>query len=257
MNKYDAIVNPVKGKNSPDPGSVSVMVSGAKDLSSICCLLDLSEDDYISLMMSRFFRGEDNNSRFSVIGPVIGASYATILLETLIIWEARKILFFGCCGAVSDHVHIGDIIVPTSAIIDEGVSKHYDLCAPVVLDEVTGKDKNTRISFPSEEFNYEIKNRLIKSGIHFHEGLIWSTDAVYRETYEKVACYKRKDVLGVEMEISALFSVGKFRNVELAAILVVSDELSSFKWRPGFKDERFKKSCKKVSEVISSICKTK
>ena len=36
------------------------------------------------------------------------------------------------------------------------------------------------------------------------------------------------------MELSALFTVAKFRGAKLAAVLAVSDELASLKWKPGF-----------------------
>ena len=60
-----------------------------------------------------------------------------------------------------------------------------------------------------------------------------------RETREKVERYQKEGVLAVEMEISALFTVAKFRGAELGAMPVVSDELATFKWRPGFKMEEF------------------
>ena len=45
--------------------------------------------------------------------------------------------------------------------------------------------------------------------------------------------------LAVEMETSALFATAAFRRVAVTSLLVVSDELSSLAWRPGFKDPRF------------------
>jgi purine-nucleoside phosphorylase len=98
---------------------------------------------------------------------------------------------------------------------------------------------------------------LNKNQIDFHAGAIWTTDAVYRETREKVESYQKQGVLAVEMEVSALFSVARFRQVELGAMLVVSDELSALKWRPGFKDKRFvagrKIACRMVKEACQQL----
>ena len=42
------------------------------------------------------------------------------------------------------------------------------------------------------------------------------------------------------MELSAIFSVAAFRHMKAAGLLVVSDELSEYEWRPGFKKPEFK-----------------
>jgi purine-nucleoside phosphorylase len=56
------------------------------------------------------------------------------------------------------------------------------------------------------------------------------------------------------MELSALYSVAQFRQVALVGILVVSDELSSLDWRPGFKDERFVQGRRTVCRVVAELC---
>ena len=91
--------------------------------------------------------------------------------------------------------------------------------------------------------------------IPYVEGLIWSTDAIYRETSSKVLFYRQKDVVAVEMELSALLTVGLFRQARVGSVLVVSDDLSTFKWRPGFRNENFKRSRKKVCEAITELCR--
>jgi purine-nucleoside phosphorylase len=98
---------------------------------------------------------------------------------------------------------------------------------------------------------------LKKNDIDFHAGAVWSTDAVFRETRQRVATYQQSGILAVDMETSALCSVAKFRGVDLGVILVVSDELSSLTWRPGFKHERFmhgrKTACRVIRELIFEV----
>jgi len=240
QNRSDGIVNPVKGKNSPNLGPVAVMVSTQADLSLFCSLTDLDEEKYRNLFVSRLYFGNTAEAGFAAVGPFVGAPYATMLLETLIAWDVERIIFFGWCGAISHDVKIGDIIIPTGAIIDEGTSKHYH-------------QEEDGVSRPSSYILKNTKEALKKGGLSFHEGIVWSTDAIYRETCEKVIYYQEKDILAVEMELSALFTVGKFRNVQIGGILVVSDELSTLKWQPGFKEQRFKESRKAVVEVIKEI----
>ena len=240
----DAITYPFKGRNDPALGPVSILVSNKDDLDLICRSVNLGNDKVRNILMSRVFINNDSSKGFSVVGPLVGAPYATIILENLVAWGARQFVFFGWCGAVSKEVKIGDVIVPSSAIIDEGTSKHYAA-------------ENNSMAFPSASAVKRIRNALNKKGVNFREGLVWTTDAIYRETRKKVEHFQKHNVLAVEMETSTLFTVGGFRNVEVGGILVVSDELSTFEWRRGFSDKRFIESRKAVAEVMSCLCQNR
>ena len=124
MQNYDAIVNPVRSKNAPAIGPVAVMAATEMDLFFQCDLFKFNRDDYRRLFTSRLYI-ESSGSGISLTGPFIGAPYAAMMLETLIAWGARRIIFLGWCGAVSKQAKIGDIILPTSALVDEGTSRNY------------------------------------------------------------------------------------------------------------------------------------
>ena len=241
QNLSDEIIIPVRGKNSPNLGPVAIMVSSQVDLSLFCSLTDLDEEKYQKLFISRLYVGNTVKTPFAVVGPFVGAPYAAMLLETLIAWGAKKIIFFGWCGAISHDVKIGDIIIPDGAMIDEGTSKHYH-------------QGDAGISRPSSYIHKNTKEAFTREGLAFHQGIIWSTDAIYRETCEKVKYFQGKDILAVEMELSALFTVGKFRNVQIAATLVVSDELSNLTWQPGFREQRFKENRESTAKAIKTLC---
>jgi uridine phosphorylase len=238
----DAIIFPKKGKRSPQLGPVGVIAGTEMDLTFLCSLLDFDKTKYQKLFTSRLYVAGQSNADFSLSGPLIGAPYAAMLLETLIAWGVREILFLGWCGSISAKAKIGDIIVPTSAIIDEGTSGHYE-------------EDDNRVSFPSALMVAKLRAELDQKCFNYHHGPVWSTDAIYRETRDKVENYQRQDVIGVEMEISALFTVARFRKVDIGAMVVVSDELASFKWRPGFKMNEFKHGRKAACTVIRDICR--
>jgi purine-nucleoside phosphorylase len=238
--KTDAIVNPVKSKNAPDLGLVAVMAATRTDLFLLCELFNFDKDDFYRLMISRLYFDRPRPGGIAVTGPFVGAPYAVMLLETLIAWGVRKIIFIGWCGAVSKKVKIGDIILPTSAVVDEGTSVHYG-------------QKTAGVADASPTLVSMMRQVLKKNQIDFHTGKIWTTDAVYRETRQQVAAHQQDGIMAVEMELSALYSAANFRQVALAGILVVSDELSSLDWRPGFRDERFaegrRTACRLVVEL--------
>ena len=241
MTNYDAIVNPVKSRNAPEIGPVAVIAATEMDLFFLCNLFQCNQDDYRRLFTSRLYTQNSTPAGICLTGPGIGAPYAVMMLETLISRGARRIIFLGWCGAVSEQVKIGDIILPTAAVVDEGTSRNY-------IEPVNGQSK------PVLSMVSLVEQVLEDNRVDFHSGKIWTTDAVYRETREKVERYQKQGVLAVEMEISALFSVAQFRQVELGALLVVSDELSSLKWRPGFKDKRFVKGHQIACRMVREAC---
>lgn len=55
------------------------------------------------------------------------------------------------------------------------------------------------------------------------EGKIWTTDAVYRETYSKVKLMQERGCLGVDMELSALLALAKYRDVKFFQFLIGDD----------------------------------
>jgi len=242
MTERDAIVNPFKWGGSDDFPPVAVLAAMENETLAICGGLGLEPSEGVPMMLSRLYVAKNHPANCSLTGPVVGAPYAVMLLEILIASGAKRIVFYGLCGAISSDVKIGDIILPTGAIIDEGTSSHYD-------------QKPAGVVQASETITNSIKSLLTRKKIIFHEGLIWTTDAIFRETREKVRHYQGKKVLGVEMETSALFSAGRFRNVDVGAVLVVSDELSSMEWNPGFGHARLSEQCRIVQETIIDLCR--
>lgn len=240
MSLDDAIIRPTRGRYSPKIGPMVAMVSNKDDLIMISEQLNLKEETPGPFYLSRLYFGKGPMTGFTALGPYIGAPYAAMLLENVIAGGAKRIVCCGWCGAISPDVKIGDVVVPTGAFIDEGTSKHY------------GHNEN-RLCHPSPIVTESIITELSNSNIPFHSGYVWTTDAVYRETRQKVIAFKQKDALAVEMELSAIFTVSRYRGVDAGAILVVSDSLSTLSWKPGFRDEQFKKRRREVLIVIKRI----
>lgn len=240
MPANDAIVNPVRGNNPPDPGILSLLVGTTGDINRLCGIMSIDKAQSRPLFISRFYASGNSDPAVSLAGPVVGAPYAVMLLETLIAWGAQKVLFYGWCGAISPDVKIGDIIIPTGAVIDEGTSRHYF-------------ESLKTSSRPSSGLTADIRSILVRNNIAFKEGDIWSTDAIFRETKDKVRHHQHHGILAVEMELSALFSVAEYRHVEIAGILVVSDDLSTLKWQPGFKEARFRQARDQICQALKHI----
>jgi purine-nucleoside phosphorylase len=242
MGPDDAIITPISGKQPKSIGMRCAMVGHPLDVEDACLLAGLSPKNSRRLLLSRLYYTQDVHLGYSIIGPFIGAPYAVMLLETAAAWGVTEIVFFGWCGAVSSDVHIGDIIVPDLAYIDEGTSRNYTT-------------QNMNKSRPFLVLQNYLKRQLSEKDICFHEGPVWTTDAIYRETSQKIIGYQNKGALGVDMESSALFSAGLYRNISVGCILVVSDEVSAGQWIQGFNNSKFKESRKKISSIICNFLK--
>jgi len=233
----DEIVYPKKGRADPSIAPVAIMVAMEKDLAVIRRSLGTGVKPAWKILTSRLYQGSGHYQDVAVVGPMCGAPYAAMVLEKLIVLGARKILFFGWCGSIQKGLRLGDLLVPDSAISEEGTSAHYPVSTP---------------PSPSGLVFKAIEESLVASALPFRRGAVWSTDAPYRETREKVISYQKQGVLGVEMELSALFTVASFREIDMGALLVVSDELSSLRWKPGFSNPKFNGSRKIAAEIVSA-----
>lgn len=177
------------------------------------------------------------SAEYFVAGPAIGAPSAVLLVEKLIVLGAKRIILVGWCGSIDGGYVIGDVVVPHGAVCGEGTSPHYS-------DETHPS--------PSASAAGWIKDQLQKDDMAWKdEGRIWSTDAPYRESRKQLQHLNLEDqVVGVDMEFSALCTVAAFRGIEFAGVLVVSDELWRETWRPGFKDERFRNNCRRLMDCL-------
>lgn len=64
------------------------------------------------------------------------------------------------------------------------------------------------------------------------DGIVWTTDAFYRETPDKVARRLAAGAIAVDMEVASLASVAAFRGVDYGAAVYMADTLHSDEWDP-------------------------
>ena len=72
-------------------------------------------------------------------------------------------------------------------------------------------------------------------GLNLHEGVLWTTDAPYRELIDDIVKFRDSGVIGVDMETAAMYALAHYRDVSACNVLVVSDELWDT-WNPAFRE---------------------
>ena len=159
---------------------------------------------------------ELEGSRLALVHPGVGAPLAAAFLEELIARGCRAFVACGGAGVLVPDVALGHVIVPTAAVRDEGTSYHYLAASRTVA--------------PSPEAVDAIRATLLRHAVPFVEGATWTTDALYRETRDKVARRVAEGCLTVEMEAAAFFAVAAFRGVTFGQLLYAGDDLSGEGW---------------------------
>jgi uridine phosphorylase len=164
----------------------------------------------------------------TVVAPAMGAPFATMVLEKLIALGARRVLALGWCGSVAPQARIGELILPSRALSGDGTSPHY--CR-----------ENMEIT-PHQGLYDLLAAGLEGIEVPWQAGPIWSTDAFFRETRGLIRSCQAQGVLGIDLELAALFAVGRFRGVAVAALLVVSDELFNNTWQAAQGSQPFRRA---------------
>ena len=162
---------------------------------------------------------ETNNSVAVSGNNGIGAPGVSMLLEVCIELGVKRFINVGIAGGLQKTSRIGDVVVCTSAIRDEGVSYHY-------LEDPSGP------ALPSENLTTAFMQTLARDGIHYTQGPTWTTDAFFRETVGEIQHYQTEGIITVEMEAAALFAISTLRGVEMASGFVISDLIADLVWHP-------------------------
>jgi uridine phosphorylase len=154
--------------------------------------------------------------RLAIAQAGVGAPLAAGWLDELIALGGRAFVAAGGAGVLVPGLVMGHVVVPTAAIRDEGTSYHYLPASREVA--------------PTDDALAAITATLDRRGIPHVAGKTWTTDAIYRETRDKVRRRVAEGCLTVEMEAAAFFAVARYRGVSFGQMLYAGDDLSGEAW---------------------------
>lgn len=137
-----------------------------------------------------------------------GAPAATDTLETVRALGVKRIIVVGMCGGFSAALRVGDAVVPSKLLCEEGTSFHYY--------------ENIEYALPNAEMHEKTKAYFSKR-FKVTDSAIVTSDSFYRQTYAKEAYWRSLGCVGVDMESSALLSVSRYYYMPAAAVLLCSD----------------------------------
>lgn len=153
-----------------------------------------------------------DGEKILLVYPTTGSAGSVCDVELLIASGIKEFVAFGACGRLDKNIAKNTIIFPTSAYREEGTSYHYlPESDEIEVDQLLLQ---------------KAKSVFDKTTLTVIEGKIWTTDAVYRETYGKVKLMQERGCLGVDMELSALLALAKYRDVKFFQFLIGDDAVS-------------------------------
>jgi uridine phosphorylase len=175
-------------------------------------------DDAREITFHREYRtctGTYKGILISATSTGIGCPSAAIAVEELANVGSTHFIRVGSTGALQPGIKIGDLVISTGSMRNEGTSRFY---APE--------------GFPAVPDHF-LTHALIESaralkpqrGYGLHVGLNASDDAFYGETPEFITMLHKNGLLNVEMESSAIYIVAHRRGLKAAMVCAVSGNL--------------------------------
>lgn len=160
------------------------------------------------------FTGTYKGKRISVQGSGMGVPSISIYVNELINeYEVKNLIRVGTCGGIADHIKIRDIVIAQGATTDSQTNRMV----------FGGIDYAPLADFELLKIAAEITEKL---NLKPHIGNVFTSDSFYRENAEEINnLLARYNVLAVEMETSALYTLAAKYKRKALSILTVSDHV--------------------------------
>ncbi len=203
-----------------DPARVETISHGWQDLREVCRLREY-----------RVVTGRLEGAPVSAASTGIGAPSTAILVEELAKLGSHTFLRIGNSGGLSPDLALGDLVITTGAVRDDGTSRSYvapDYPAVADYELVAGLARAAR-----------------ERGVPHHTGITWSLDAFYARNatlasdgsmasmsvggywpshFEaRIRDLRAARVLNCEMESGVLLTLAGLFGLRAGCICVVSD----------------------------------
>jgi len=208
-------------------------------------------DDHEEVAHHREYRtatGTYDDTPISVTSTGIGSPSAAIAVEELARVGADTFLRVGSCGAIREEASVGDLVITTGAVRQEGTSEEYvreDY--PAVADD---RVVNALVA-AAERLDYD-----------YHVGITASTDSFYAgqgrpgfEGFEAagsdelVEHLRDAKVLNFEMEAAAVCTLANLYGLRAGAVCTVYANRVTGE----FRTEGERKAAKTASEAVSIL----
>lgn len=174
----------------------------------------LTESELVSDVRNMFgYTGFYKGKKISVMGHGMGVPSASIYFHELIKeYGAKNLIRIGSCGGVADDIYVRDIVVATGS----GTAGNTNRV------RFAGYDYAAVPDFELLKTCWEVAER---NNVPAKFGSVFTNDLFYGCDKDLLPALQKMNILGVEMETSALFAIAAENRVKALSILTVSDHI--------------------------------
>lgn len=155
------------------------------------------------------FTGKYKDKLISIQSTGMGTPSISIIIEELIMLNAKSLIRIGTCGALNNSLNIGDLIIATGANSTHNIFKEFNSSI------ISGT--------PDLNLTYMLYNTSNKFNFKTHYGVILTSQFFYEENLDLYKKFSKYNTLAVEMESYPLFILSLKHRLKSASILTVSD----------------------------------
>ena len=121
-----AIINPTR-EAWDEPVTARVILTFTLPDYRYLCRLVQPKDSPRYVYNCALREGRWDGQPITLAAPALGAPYAVMVMEKLMVLGARMVLALGWCGSLQSGLSIGDLVLPSTTVSTEGTSRHYPL----------------------------------------------------------------------------------------------------------------------------------
>jgi uridine phosphorylase len=174
-------------------------------------------------LVNASYEGRD----LTICSTGIGCPSAAIAIEELQAAGVETVIRCGTTGALQSDIEIGDMVVATGAAKEEGTTKRYESAMyPAVPDYDVLSGLVDAAEANEERAAEQAADRASgEAASRVHVGPIVSDDAFYAESEDYVDDWEAANLLAIEMEAAAVFSLARRKGMRAGAICTVDGNL--------------------------------
>lgn len=170
----------------------------------------------------------------------MGCPSTAIAAEELIRIGAKTLIRIGSSAALDPQIQIGDLMISTGAMKNEGTSKFY---VPDSYPAIPDLELTQMLIHTAREMT-------AGSDRGVYAGVTSSDDAFYGETPEFLEKLRKYKIMNLDMESSALYTVAMMRGVRAATINGTSGNLTNAEVVYTKKNERLHDAWEKEIQIV-------
>ncbi|ENH95572.1 purine nucleoside phosphorylase [Gracilibacillus halophilus YIM-C55.5] len=160
------------------------------------------------------YTGTYKGKKISVQGTGMGLPSISIYVNELIqSYDVQNFIRVGSCGAIQKDIQVRDVILASTSSTDSQMNRMI----------FGGIDYAPSADFSLLKTAYDIGE---SKGRSLHVGNVFSSDSFYRDNMDElIQLFEQYNVLAIEMESTALYTLAAKFNRRALSVLTVSDHV--------------------------------